>query len=652
MKIPTQNNWTQLNSGDRTGILAETENINLDTDGKVRLSRKAFSRVNSVNDANFNHPLSIVYYNNQYIVLTRENAFLFDLGGSNVTEIVMSTDIDLNSDMVVCYNRAYITTDDNLDFYDGSLDQSNYSLTTGVPHPLTVFDALPTYKLCVGNGNTVVPLDSSHNPGTILTLPAQYQVTTLEYRNTYLYVGTKHLNGGEARIFIWNGTGTNAQYEVPVGASNVYSIRPYKDAVAAVLNSGQILLVNGTSTTQLAAFPVFYEANAVWDNTAYLSAPQKVLNRGMVTVGDSIYFNVDGTVDSQFMPSMKHGIWVYNPQRGLYHTSGSSADRSVVQEPSALSDGTLTLATHNLKDGDLVVVRTVGSLTGVKTGQRYFAKVISTTQIKLALSFKSLLAGRYVDIGGSVTGSIVSCAPNTDYAQSENSFSGPITAINPEEPFFVGWETPIIWGTRIQDRDGNEFYGICSFTQNWNIGRITTQRIYTDNIKQTWKKVYSYLSGCLLDNEQIVVKYKDKTALGYPTPVFQGVWLNTNTINSDPAGLDQDEWRDLTTEDEITITDGYGRGYTAHITAIESSSSTYSITLDESVGTANEPVYFYADNFKKAGVITNQRDYSEIAETILSNVSSAWVQIKMELRGFEIEVDMLDLANAVNQSSD
>lgn len=649
MKIPSNNIWTQLNNGDLLGVLAETENITLDSHGKIQLSKKVFNRLNSDDYSNLNNILSIVYYNNQYLALTTSNAFLYDFGSSTTTEIALTSDVNNYSDMIVCYGVAYISTDDNLDFYDGSLNASNYALTSGKPHPMTVFDSLSTYKLCVGNGNTVIPLSSSHTANTILTLPSQYEVTTLAYKNGYLYVGTKHLNGGEAKIFVWDGNTANANFEISTGASQIYSIKPYRETLAFVTNTGRIAQISGTGAITLAAFPVYYQPNSIWDNTDYSSAPPKILNRGVVAVNDQIYFNIDGTVDSGNLTTMKHGLWVYDHNFGLYHRAYHSQDRSVVETPSALSDDTLTISTHNLKTGDLVIIRTVGSLTGVDTNVKYYAKVESPTTIKLAKSKKALQNGNYVSIGGTVTGSNISYTPNLDYTNWQNVFAGAITAINPEEPFFLGWESPVLWGSRIQDLDGNELHCLMSFTENWNIGRLTTQRIYAEHLTQSWTKINGFFDGLNLDNEKIIIKYKTEDSFGYPSQVFQGVWLDENKINS-VSTLDEDEWNDIEEGDEVNIIDGYGRGYTAHVTS-KTTNTTFTIELDESIGTANKTVYFYIDKFKKLATITNENRNKGYFSESLSNVNSSWIQFKFELRGYQISISSLDLINSVHSKS-
>ena len=235
--------------------------------GKLKLSRKAFNRYNSGNNANLGYSLGLTYYDDQYLALTDDSIFQYDFGGDAVSEITGGTPA-LNSDLQVIYGLAYFTEDANLSSFNGStVTSSLYSLTTGVPHPMTVFDSFTTFKLAIGDGNLVHLLNSSHaDSGTDLVLPAQYQVTSLTYRNGYLYIGTKNLNGGEAKVFVWDGNSANANFEIPVGATQIYSIIPYKTSVAFITNKGQLFAVSGNSPVELAILPVASHSDAIWDD--------------------------------------------------------------------------------------------------------------------------------------------------------------------------------------------------------------------------------------------------------------------------------------------------------------------------------------------------------------------------------------------------
>lgn len=657
MKIPSNNQWTQTNSGDTFGILHSTENVTFDKQGKLKLSRKPITVMSSVVDSDFGYLVGGVYYNNNYIMVTTGNSFSMDFSGGGVTELTGGPSAGNNSDVVMCFDRVYVTANTSISYYNGSWTNSIGTLTSGVPHPLAVFDSLTTYKLAVGNANLVKLYDSSGNlysadSGFDLTLPDHYEVTTIRYRNGYLYVGTRHINGGEARVFVWDGVTANANYDIPVGASWVFAMTEYLNSVAFITNEGQLLLANGSAVQQLAALPIYYRSDDTWIGAGGLQLNGKVFNRGIVTIGDTIYINVNGETERGFNPDMKNGIWVYDPAVGLYHRANWSVDKATSDNALSLSSGTLTTsASHKLKTGDAVEFNTLSGLTGVEVGVKYLVDVISTNQIKLALTQKSLLAGNYVDIGGTPTGSdILVYTPNTDTQGGLSAAGGAIGKTVYKENSYYMWQSPIFWGARVRNlADTTTIYTVQTLSDALTIGRFTTQRISSDQIENSWKQIHTFIDGVKLDSEQIIVKVKDESLASYPTGKYSGTWVGTLQINSLPSTYPQQAWSDIAIGDELTFVDGYGRGYSAHVTDIETSDTVYSIFIDEDIGTNAGGVSFYADNFRKVATIDNTRPEQTYIKTPIGS-NTAWLQVKCEIRGFETEVSHLELSSIVNKS--
>jgi hypothetical protein len=126
---------------------------------------------------------------------------------------------------------------------------------------------------------------------------------------------------------------------------------------------------------------------------------------------------------------------------------------------------------------------------------------------------------------------------------------------------------------------------------------------------------------------------------------MSGVWSDTNIINSTNTSLKTDPWEDIAIGNEIVIVDEYGRGFSAHVTDVDFTGNTKMVTLDENIGTFNKNVTFYATNYKK------EKTYSPDEEDINSSadMSGGWLQVKAELRGFEIAVAINDLDNAIDE---
>lgn len=644
MKIPSDNQWTQTNEGKKLGVLGDTFNVNLETPGQLQGAKKAVAHMHTDIAASLGYILAVVYYNNDYTVITTNECYTFSLNTNTNTSKSQPSATNA-SDAVVCFNRIYLSRNNNLAYYDGSWTTGIEPLTAGVPHPMDVFDSLPTYKLAIGDSNTVILVDSSGNKdSTVLTLPAQFQVTTLRYRNGFLYVGTRNIYGGEARVFIWNGSGTNAQYEVPTGASWVFSMVPYRSSVAYVTDRGQLLYVNGSTTEELASFPVAYAPNTKWQGHLGLQLNGKVFNRGMAVVEESIYINIDGEVDIGECLEMKSGLWVYNPLVGLYHMAQASADRTRVDSSFTISDNEITTsADHYLKKGDGVIFTTGSTVTGTIDRRTYFAEPTASNKLKIAKSRTALEAGEYMTISG--TGAIM-------YAQNQDqgnryATSGAIGRIVTQETTPELFAGEIMFGARVEDRDGNTKYTLQILTDSYNVSRFSTRRIYSDNIKQNWQQAYGFLDGLMLSNEEVIVKQQKKYK--EPRRPVTGTWLTTNTINVDTTSTYDMYGIDI--DDELVIVDGYGRGFSAFVTDVQESSSVVSITIDEALGTVNKPVTFYTTPTRKVATIDSEKMKEGYFEATLPGGASPWVVLKAEMRGFQTDLAHLELKNKIHTSA-
>lgn len=650
MQIPSNNIWTQTNEGKQLGVLGDTFNIDLETPGQLSGAKKSVAYLHEYVFTNMTYPLAVVYYAGDYIVVTSDEAYKFSLitlTGSTISGYPAG--VAVNSDAVVCYNRLYISLDTNIDYWDGSSWTNGVeAITTGLPHPLEVFDSQTTYKLAVGNGNKVYLIDSSGNKySTELTLPNQFRVTTLRYRNGYLYVGTRNIYGGEARVFLWNGSGANAQYEVSVGANWVFSMTAYKGSVACITDKGQLLYINGSSSEELAALPIYYEKNTRWQNHLGLQLNGKVFNRGMEVVGDSIYINIDGEVDVGECLKMKSGLWIYNPKVGLYHHAQASNDRMRSDASISVSNSEITTSgTHYLKTGDAVVFTNITGLTGVTRDKTYYAYVTSATKLKLATSRTALQAGNYITIGGSVSSETFMYAQNRDQGV-RNHTSGAIGRIVSEERVPTLFAGDIMYGALVEDLDGVGKYTLQILIDAYNVSRFSTQRIYSDNISQVWKESYAFIDGIKNDGESVIVKSRARE--DRETGVITGTWLTTTTINC--SASDQDVTVPAV-GDEIIITDGYGRGYSTVITEINNSSTVYSFTVEDSLGTINGAVSFYSKNFKKLDSFNNSRIEDEYVKASCGDEGkSAWIQLEYEMRGFSPDINKIELTNSVDKSA-
>jgi len=650
MKIPSNRQWTQDNSGDTLGILGDSSNMSFDKAGKATLSKKAVAIMSTENNADLRYPIAFVYFVNKYHVLTSNSIFTGELDGSVwVKETDFTPTVGLNSDAILYNDLMIVTENTSFSSWDGA-NADTYSLgvlTADVPHPLEVFGNL----LVIGNGNEVITYNSSYVVQQTLVLPSNYEVTSLRVVNNYIYIGTRNKYGGNANIFTWNGDSTLYDYSCDVGASWVFSMTPYLSTVVAVTSQGQLGIVNGTTFEELASFPVYNEPHARWQGSGGLQFNGKVFNRGMCTVGDSIYINIEGDIDVGFLPKMKGGVWVYEPTVGLYHRSFSSSSRMIRDAGLTLSDNTITTTfSHNLKTGDGVSFSSLSGISGVSINVVYFVTVISDTEIKLSQTRKAVQNQRYIELSGTPDSlDILLYCYNNEFGTAGATSGAIMPTVYNETPNAL-ISSEVIWGSRTNLLDGTANYVVNTFADMYNIGSFTTQRIYTDNIEQNWKEIYNFIDGITVDTEQVIVKVQTKHE---PTPpLLEGVWLDERTINSN-LSTDYTAWLDMSEGDEIIVRDGYGRGRSAHIASngINASSSTVSITLDEDIGLANQTCEVYYTNFKKVGnPLTVDVKTKEKVRSVVDNTSSAWVAVKIELRGYQPAVNMMELSNSVQKN--
>lgn len=630
MLIPQDNRWTQLNNGNLLGALNHTSNVHLDSTGEVGLNRRSIALIDSTT-SNFSGIMAIVYFSGDYFVVTDNQVFKGDLSLTNFSAVGSSPDFDTTSDAVVCFNRLYITDTSDIAYYTGSAWTTGVgSLTSGVPHPLCVFDSFTDYKLAVGDSNTVKLYNSSGSTsGTNLALPQNYQVTSIAYRNGYLFVGTKEINGGEAAVFMWDGDTANANYKIPVGAGWVYSVTPYRGTVACVTNEGEILLINGTSVQQLATFPVYHQVGARWEQGN--ATRGKVFNRGFISQGDVLYINASGDVEVGEAPNMRNGVWCFDPSIGLYHYTTPTTDLWVEDSGiTAAASVITTSATHNLALGDAVTFSAVSGLSGIDTNVKYYAIPVAADTLKVAGTRQDAFDGNNITITGTVTTDTLNYAPNTDFGSNTTTTvaSGAVAVTNYLDSANRLFETDIIYGCEVKNEAGNDRDVLCVLSDSFNVGTLYTQRIHTSNPVQDWNNLYTYLSGILGSNEKAIIRYKTSEKQHYPSRDIAITWTSTTTFTTtDPAAL-----YSVAVGDLVEVRSGYGQGRFADVTATDLAAGTLTVTVDTAIGTAGSAVVRF-DNFKKAGTITATREHDGVHRNMIGTKSS-WVQIMVEIQGF------------------
>jgi hypothetical protein len=213
------------------------------------------------------------------------------------------------------------------------------------------------------------------------------------------------------------------------------------------------------------------------------------------------------------------------------------------------------------------------------------------------------------------------------------------------EDAFKNTQTEVLWSARVETPDGTDIETIQPFADSYNVGSVETQRIYTNNIDQSWKELYTFLDGLTTDEEEIVLKLQ--TTYAEASIELDGVWADASTLASNNTEQ-YENWRDIEEGQEIKFVSGTAQGRTAHVTDIEISASTVRLTLDEPLGVSGQTSVVMFTTFQKIGAYNRTNKEKEKIRSILYSVTSPWIVIKVEMRGFTPSLNMLELSNAVH----
>lgn len=639
--IPKDRKWLKTNSSDVFGNLFSCYNVNFDEMGYIGLSPKSVSIASSAT-SNFKMPGAIYYFSTtgSYFIMTQAGS-CFTLGSSlALAEISSSPTTTSNSDSVSWQGRAYVTTTNNLSYYDGSWTNNVKSLTAGKPHPLEVF--ANKNSLAIGNGNTVLLLDTSHTTTVTLTIPADYQVECLKYFQNNLYIGTSTVSGREGKIFVWNGVDTSAQAAYNVGAHWVFAMEEYQSSIACVTSQGQLLKFSGSGFTPLDDFPVYYSRYR-WTSSAV-----RVHRRGMKVEGTLIYINVQGAVsgvdDYQYIPNQPSGIWCYDPDVGLYPRHLSTSDLLLSKTVSSLSANVLTLSSSTLATtGEPVFITSVGSITGISANTTYYVIRVSSTTISLALTPYNAFAGTAITLGGSAGGATVKLIGYVQYGEKYSR--GDVGALglistDPTSPLMFPEivRTNLVWG---YSNDTPTYY-LNSLSAGKNVGGFITTKMWSSEVQDSFNKVYLKYSGLYLDSDSILVKTRNKEIFGLPPTPVSGTFSTQSMIGTASTILGA-----VAANYNINLLNGNGAGQSVGISSIGGATE---YTLDETLTnvSAADATTFEIDNFVTRGTIDSDDTFGEVP----FSGPSSWNQIMVELRGQRVLIEELQVVNEVNQPTE
>jgi hypothetical protein len=658
--------WQLANNSDLFGNIYVTKCMNFAKEGYAKLARKPMAIYTTDSDSNFDRIVAITGDSDFNYIVTTDR--VYTLAPSETTlSVVELTSTNMpntqnGSDGVIYKGVPVVTGNTKAGSYAATAWTDRLpSLSSSYPHPLAVFENRNT--LCVANGNVVYQTSTdswSDDSSNALTIPSKYIITSMRWKGNSMYIGTRTISGENALVFVWNGSGTSAQAAYGIGADWAYSLCEYGSSVAVLTSAGQCLRFNGGGFSILFNLPIWYTSLS-WGGNIGTSSAGKCLNRGMYAIGDVLYFNIDGTPAGGNEPlwNQPSGLWVFDPKVGPapYHKAGYVSEKYKDLSLSSISSNEVVLsAAHGAQTGDALWASSVSNVVGMTTGIVYYAIVTGTTTLKVALSAADALAERHIDISGTPSGDKFAFDNLTSVANVFDVDPGPVYPFraNQINQFFG---SDIFFGGSSSDPDGNSISALMSFGLGRNVGSFTTPRLPAEGVLDSLKSLLLAIQGINLPTDSVVVKYRTSRRFGLPTPVRTSSGGRALMVDGDQFTVDSTlkDIKAVQVGDEVDFVQGACAGYTAHITEIDDNTSEYAYTIDESLvgGVAGDLAEVVVDNWTKVNTdIDSDLDTieKEFAEIPLDEGAAAWVQFKVELRGFEVSINMMRWLNAVHKN--
>jgi len=686
--IPKDRKWSQTNASDLSGNVQRTRNISFDDEGIAKLAKRARS-IHDFSGTNDRRILWIEYFKatNKYWLMVLDSNAVYSVDGTTLAVTDESGTSNIPSpdttggrnDCVPWQGYLYATSTVSLRRYNGSGWSAN-QYAAGITDGgfLCVNEA--KNWLAISQGNQVLLINTSHTLQHTLTLPSEFQVTSMDYNNGFIAVGTRNINNGEAKMFLWDGNSSQHNSDWGVGCPRIDSVRRYKNTYVLVNSLGQLLQFNGGGFTQIGAFPIYYK-DADWDadGSSYLG---RVINRGMRVDGDLIYINVSPRIilpaadlaNHVFESYFEGGVWVYDPEVGLHHrychTSSLRVSNTIATSAVDTGTNTITVSSAPASGTPVIYDSSSGSaISGLANRTKYYAIYVSATTMKLATTYANAIAGTPISLGGTGNSSqLLIFVPNRDFGGSTlggnlttNLFTdaaGALTFVANRELAYRTDASLVMFGTRIGKTVVNGSYGLAVATWGQeNRGFIMTPKLKANSLVDNFQNISVKYRNVKTIEDKIIVKYRtlerNDTLSGIDQALtMTATWVNTTqfTTTADLSSAKKG--------DEVSFHSGSGSGYMVHISSISESGGTYTVNLDEVVQnvTGGDTVGFVIENWNKIGTITNVSSSDTDNETFTNDnldryvgiggvktfnllKNSKQIEIKLELRGEDVAIE-------------
>ena len=279
----------------------------------------------------------------------------------------------------------------------------------------------------------------------------------------------------------------------------------------------------------------------------------------------------------------------------------------------------------------------------------------------MARSAADAQAGRHITLSGTPSGDTLKSNGN-NYGATSTLVPGAVARITNTNQFTQFFGSTILFSGACQNNADTTIKTLMAPGTGRNSGYIVTSIADSINIasyasiKEFFQKLFLETRNILQETDSIVIKYRTRKKYGLPTPTrYTGtaIWTSDTVFTIDSTKQDI---KSISVGDEIEVIEGSGSGCTAHITAIDTSTNTYSVTIDEAIPgvSASDTAQIIVDNWKKLKTVTNDIETiaDEFAETLFDNISSSKIQLKLEMRGRSVGIKKAILLTKTDKSLD
>jgi len=653
---PQTKDIKQLNINDLMGDIYASKNIDLSTQGYIKLAHRTIAPMTENDDADFDTADAMFVADNGLNIISKEVFRSSLIGFSTITDI--ATDTNSPSPSIeeggIFFNATEVISDGTAIKYRSAATvwtSIAQTITSGVPTTLENFEY--HNSLLVGNANKVYLINTSWVTDVILTLPAQYQVTSIAVNNSIAAIGTRHISGGEGKMFLWDGNSSAHNGIYGVNTHEVFSIRKYLSSFALITSSGQLLQFNGGGFTELGILPVF-SMNVNWADAQ--NDHSNVSCTGMVVDNRDIYIRLDSEIEEstkKFSPNFPGGVWRYNPESGLNCIYGPSfttiTSDSISTTDVDISTNIITVSAAPVTGTPIMYDGGGGTvLAGLKENTVYYCIKVSATTLKLAETYTDAIAGTAIDLTG--TGSnfqSLKIFNISDYGYSFAENRGAIALLTPlyRDSFQA---EKIVFSANIIQKASETVKTVFNIVNPYlpNIGYFITPKLMSGGIEDNYNTL-SIKYKTLGPDDIIKIKYRITDRYKFPITSFigsvqyAGTWSDTNTFTTTI------DMSDAQVGDEIEILAGCGAGWSSHIESISENAGTWTINLTDSFiwAVANDVMYFSCDNWSIFDTITSATQTGDGYFEKALDKNSKFAQFKVELNGVDITIEEFRVGN-------